>query len=114
MEDFWISKLETMLEDFNYNTIYDFDDMKLAIMCEDFIVGAIDLDHIDYEQIITLANWVRLQWNAEYEDLGREEQGYIQAYARRILNENINEIEKILRRISNENINEIKKILRGE
>lgn len=98
MEKFLLEKLSKMLqEDFDYGCEYDFDDMKLAIVCKDFMYEAIELERIDYEDIFTLASWVRLCWNAEFGELGNEEQGYIQAYARRILNENINEIETILR-----------------
>ena len=51
----------------------------------------------DFEDLIRLAEWVRLRWNAEFEDLGTEEQGYIQAYARRILDENMHEIFEIVK-----------------
>lgn len=98
MNKYWLKMLKDDIEkEFNYDGAYDYDDMKLAIVCKDFIECAIELEHFDYEDIITLATWVRLRWNAEFEDLSFEEQGYIQAYARRILNENINEIENVLR-----------------
>ena len=90
-----LKKLEKMLEDFNYNALYDFDDMKLGIICKDFMYEAIELEHIDYEDIFTLAIWVKSCWQNEFEDLSNNEQGYIQEYARRILSENINEIEEI-------------------
>ena len=70
--------------------------MKLAITCSDFVDEAFQYGMFDFEDIIRLAEWVRLRWNAEFEDLGTIEQAYIQAYARRILNENEDKIFDII------------------
>ena len=98
MNDFWLEKLkESFNTEFSYNGVYDFDDMKLAITCSDFVDDAFEYGMCDFEDLIRLAEWVRLRWNAEFEDLGTEEQGYIQAYARRILDENMHEIFEIVK-----------------
>lgn len=98
MNNFWLEKLkESFNTEFSYNGVYDFDDMKLAITCSDFVDEAFQYGMCDFEDIIRLAEWVRLRWNAEFEDLGTIEQGYIQAYARRILDENMHEIFEIVK-----------------
>ena len=98
MNNFWLEKLkESFNTEFSYNGVYDFDDMKLAITCSDFVDEAFQYVMCDFEDIIRLAEWVRLRWNAEFEDLGTIEQGYIQEYARRILDENMHEIFEIVK-----------------
>lgn len=83
---------------FSYDMQYDYEDMKLAIECSSFIEDVSGYQHYaDFEDIIRLATWVKIKWNEEFKDLTTEEQAYIQAYARRILYENEDEIFDIIR-----------------
>ena len=81
---------------FNYDMPYDYEDMKLAIVCDNFIDNALD-DIFDFEDVIRLATWVRLKWNEDFDTLSENEKGYIQEFANRILYDNIDEIFGIIR-----------------
>lgn len=90
---------ELLKKPFDYDEMYDFDDMKLGIVCKDFMSEAIELEYIDYEDIFRIVKWIKVVWMDRFYNLIEEEQGYIQEFARRVLNENINEIENILKNI---------------
>jgi hypothetical protein len=95
----WLNKLEEMLNnEFSYNGAYDYEDMKLVVVCNNYADDAFHYGWLDFEELITLSNWVRLMWNAEFDELSNEEQGYIQEYAYRILDENNHEIFNIILR----------------
>ena len=81
---------------FNYDMCYDYDDMKLAIVCDNFIDQAFT-DILDFEDVIRLATWVRVKYNQEFDTLSATEKGYVQEYAIRILYENADEIFEIIR-----------------
>ena len=56
MNDFWLEKLkESFNTEFSYNGVYDFDDMKLAITCSDFVDEAFQYGMCDFEDLIRLA-----------------------------------------------------------
>lgn len=99
MNKHWLNKLEEMLNnDFSYNGSYDYEDMKLVVVCNDYSDDAFHYAWLEFEELITLSNWIRLMWNAEFDELSNEEQGYIQQYAYRILDENRTEIFNIISR----------------
>lgn len=81
---------------FNYDMTYDYDDMKLVLVCDNFIEDRLTCFY-DFEDIIRISTWVRCKYNEEFETLSDNEKGYIQEYAQRILSANIDEIWKIMR-----------------
>lgn len=103
MNKYWLEKLEEMLNnDFSYNGSYDYEDMKLVVVCSDYSDDAFGYGWLDMEEVIILSDWIRLMWNAEFDELSNEEQGYIQEYAYRILDENHHEIFNIISRSKND------------
>ena len=92
-----MNKLKDLyMTQFNYDMCYDYDDMKLAIVCDNFIDNALN-DIFDFEDVIRLATWVRIKYNEDFDILSDNEKGYIQEYANRILYDNIDEIFEVLR-----------------
>ena len=71
-------------EDFNYNKLYDYDFVKVAIVCSNHFKEY----NWDYETILTLAHLIEKSYEEDYSDLSNEEQGYIQKYAETFIKEN--------------------------
>ena len=81
-----------LLEDFNYNNLYDYDFVKVAIVCSNYFKE----HNWDYETILTLAHLIKKSYEADYSDLSAEEQGYIQQYAENFIKKNEKEIVNIV------------------
>ena len=74
-----------------YEQTYDYDDMKIAIVIQDYL----SLHKRDklrtYEELIQLAYTIKQEWLKEYDNatLNEEERAYIQFYAYRYLDEHL-------------------------
>lgn len=93
-----MNKLKKLFEtQFSYDMSYDYEDMKLAIVCSTFADDYTGYEnYLEFEDIVKLATWIRIKWNEEFDNLSTEEQGYIQSYARRLLYDNADDIFDIM------------------
>lgn len=80
-----------------YEKTYDYEDMKLAIVVQDFLDNFTEKPAlIDYEDIIRITQEIKNSWEYKKDNRGltEEEYAYVQAYAYRFLEENIEELIK--------------------
>lgn len=74
-----------------YEKTYDYDDMTIAIVIQDYLSLHKSDKLRTYEELIQLAYTIKQEWAKEYFDktLSEEEKTYIQSYAYRYLDEHL-------------------------
>lgn len=79
-----------------YEQTYDYDDMKIAIVIQDYLSLHKSDKLRTYEELIQLAYTIKQEWLKEYDNatLNEEERAYIQSYAYRYLDEHLHLGEK--------------------
>lgn len=83
-----------------YSKKYDYDDIKIAACCVDFIHNVKSLNYPDYEELAQLVVFIKKSYNKNLKrkTLSFEEEGYIQKYAYNFLNQlTANELKNILK-----------------